>query len=154
MAIHNGWYPAPITGCHSIITLHQQKLHLLHHHIYLVHCTHKLKRMKSRFPWNMALLDCPTVFFESSRYCSQGLRLVYPLLRMWQRALDKRFPLPLGKSQFISRHTPTLPNLISPRNDDSSHSICLLKCVVLVFKDTHGFNLTNHSHHAEVVHYI
>jgi len=29
-----------------------------------------------------------------------------------------------------------------------------MMCVVLVFKDPHGFNLTNDSYHAEVVHDI
>ena len=39
----------------SMTVQHQQKLNLLHE-ICLVYCTHKLKRMKSRIPWNMALL--------------------------------------------------------------------------------------------------
>jgi hypothetical protein len=36
-------------GWMTMIAIHQQKLNLLHE-IYLVYCTHKLKKMKSRFP--------------------------------------------------------------------------------------------------------
>jgi len=75
------------------LKLHQQKLNLLHC-FYLVYCTHKLKNMKSRFPWNMALLYCSRVFFESSRCCFQAPWPMYPRLRMWQRALEERFTLP------------------------------------------------------------
>ena len=94
--------------------------------------------MKLRFPWNMALLYYSRVFFELLQCCFQVSQPVYPLLRMWQRALDERFTLPLAISQIISRHTTTLPNLICPHNDDSTCSICLMKHVVLVFKDPHG----------------
>jgi len=94
--------------------------------------------MKLRVPWNMAVLYCSRVFFESSRCCFQASRPVYPLLRMWQRALDERFRLLLSISQIIPRHTPTSPDLISPRDDDSTHSIRSMKPVVLVFKDAHG----------------
>jgi len=117
--------------------VHQQKLNLLHQ-IYLVYGTHKVKKMKSRFPWNMALLFCSRVFFESSRCCFQASRPVYQPLRMWQRALDERFTLPFALSQTISWHTPTSPNSISPRDDDSTRSIHLVKHVVFVFKDPHG----------------
>jgi len=117
--------------------MHQQKLNLLHW-IYWIYCTHKLKKMKSRFPWNMALLDCSRVFVESSQCCFQASWPVYPRLRMWQQALDELFTLPLAISQMISRHTPTSPNSISPRDDDSTRSIRLMKRVVLVFKDPHG----------------
>jgi len=88
---------------------YQQKLTILHE-IYLVYCTHKLTKMKSRFPWNMALLDCSKLFFESSWCCFQASQTVYPLLQMWQRALDEQFTLPLAISQIISRYTSTLPN--------------------------------------------
>jgi hypothetical protein len=86
----------------------------------------------------MALLSCSRVFFESSPCCFQASRPVYPRLRMWERALDERFTLPFAISKVISRHTPTSPNLISPRDDDNTHSIRLMKRVVLVFKDPHG----------------
>jgi len=117
--------------------LHQQKLNLLHS-IYLVYCTHKLKKMKSRFPWNMALLYCSRVFFESSRCCFQVSWPVCPRLRMWQRALDEWFTLPLAIWLIISRQTPTSPNSISPCDDGSTRSIHLMKRVVLVFQDPHG----------------
>ena len=119
------------------LLVHQQKLNLLQW-IYLVYWTHKLIKMKSRFPWNMALLECSRVFFGLPRCCFQASRPVYPRLRMWQSALDERFTLPLEISQIISQHTLTSPNSISPRDDDSIHSIHLMKSVVLVFKDPHG----------------
>ena len=135
--VHQNICPGYPQNFYRKITFHQQKLNLLHQ-IYLVYCTHKLKKMKSRFPWNMALLYCSRVFFESSRCCFQASRPVYPRLQMSQRALDERFTLPLAISQIISRHTPTSPNSISPRDDDSTRSIRLMKRVVLVFKDPHG----------------
>ena len=94
--------------------------------------------MKLRFPWNTALLYCSRVLFESSRYWFQASQPVYSLLRMWQWTLDKRFRLPLAMTQIISRHTPTSPNSICPRDDDSTPSIHLMKCVVIAFKDPHG----------------
>jgi len=116
--------------------VHQQKPNLLHY-IYLAYCIQKLKKIKLRFPWNMALLYCCRVFFESSRCCLQASQPVYPLLRMWHQALDEWFTLPLAISHIISQHTPRLPNSISPHDDDSTHSIRLMKHVVLVFKDTY-----------------
>jgi len=86
----------------------------------------------------MALLYCSSVFFEVSQCCFQASWRVYPLLRMWQRALDQLFPRPLVISQIISWHTPTLPNSICPHNDDSTRSIHSMMRVVLVFKDPHG----------------
>jgi len=106
--------------------------------MYLVYCTHKLKNMKLRFPWNIALHHCSRVIIESTRCCFQMWRPVYPLLRMWQLALDKRLTLPPVLSQIVSWHTPTSPNSICPRDDDSTRSIHLMKRVVLVFKDSHG----------------
>jgi len=94
--------------------------------------------MKSKFPWNMALLYCSRVLFQSSRCCFQASQPVYPLLRMWQWRLDERFTLRLATLQIISRQTPTLPYLISPRDDDSTRSIHLKMRVVLAFKDPHG----------------
>jgi len=95
--------------------------------------------MKLRFPWNMALLYCSRVFFESSRCCFQLSRPVYPPLRMSQWALDERFTLSLAISQIISRHTSTLSNSISPHDDDCTCSIRSMKHVLLVFKDPHGW---------------
>jgi len=66
-------------------------------------------------------------------------RPVYPRLQMWQCPLDEPFTLCLARSQINSRHTPMLPNLITPRNDDSTCSIRSMKHVVLVFKDSHGW---------------
>jgi len=68
----------------------------------------------------------------------QTSRPVYPRLRMSQRTLDERFTLPLALSKSISQRTPTSHNSISPRDDDSTRSIRLMKRVVLVFKDPHG----------------
>jgi hypothetical protein len=116
---------------------HQQKLNILHE-IYLVYCTHKLKKMKSRFPWNMTLLYCPRVYFEPLGCSFQASWPRYPRLRMWQRALDERLTLPLAMSQIISRHTPSSLNSTSPRHDDSTRSIRLMNRVVLIFKDPHG----------------
>jgi len=106
--------------------------------MYLVCCAHKLKKMKSRFPWNMVLLHCSRVFFESSGCCDQASRPVYPLLRMWQPALDEWFTLPLVISHTLSQHTLTLPNSISPHDDGSTRSIRLINDVVPVLKDLHG----------------
>jgi hypothetical protein len=94
--------------------------------------------MKSRFPWNMPFLYCSRVFFESSRCCFHASRPVYPRLWVWQWALDERFIIPLAISHLNSQHTPRLPNSISSRNDDSTHSLRLMKHVVLDFKDPHG----------------
>jgi len=121
----------------SMYTFHQQKLNLLHE-IYLVYCTHKPNNMKSRFPWYMALLYCSTVFIESSQCGFQAQRPVYPLLRMWQRALGEWSILSFDISQIISQHTPTLPYSICPRDDESTCTIRLMKHVVLVFKDPQG----------------
>jgi len=106
--------------------------------MYLVYWAYKLKKMKSRFPWNVALHYCSTVFFESSRGWFQASQPVYTLLQMWQWALDERFTLPLAISQIGSRLTPMSPNWIYPRDDDRTRSICSIKRVVLVFKDPHG----------------
>jgi len=94
--------------------------------------------MKSRFPWNMALHCYSRVFFESSQWAFQVSRPVYPLLRMWQQALDEQFTLPLAIIEIIAQDPPTSPNSICPRNDDSNRSIRLINHVVLVFKDLHG----------------
>jgi len=94
--------------------------------------------MQSRCPWNVALLQCSRVFIESSRGCVQASWPVYPRSRMWQSALHKQFTLPLAISQIISPHTPTLPNSISPRDNDSTGSIRLMKHLVLLFKNPHG----------------
>ena len=131
---------------------HHQKQHFLHF-LHLVYCTHKLKKIKSRFPWNMALLYCSGVSFESSRCCLQASRPVYPLLGMWQWALDEWFTLPLAISQIFSWHTPTSHNSIGTRDDDSTRSIRSMKRVVLVFEDS-WLNVTNDGYHAEVVHDI
>jgi len=117
--------------------IHQQKPNLFHY-IYLVYCTHKLKKMKSRFLWNMAVLYCSRVFFKLSQCCFKVSQPVYPLLRMWQQALDEWFTLPLAISQIIFWYTPISPNLICRHNDDSTSSIHLMKCVVLIFKDQYG----------------
>jgi len=94
--------------------------------------------MKSRFPWNIAILYCSRVFFELSRCCFQVSQSVYPLLRMWQRALDIPFTLSLVISQFISRHTPTLPNTLCPHLDDSTRSVRLMMRVVHLLKAPPG----------------
>jgi len=94
--------------------------------------------MKSRFHWNMAFLYCSEVFFESSRCSFQSRQPVYQLLRMWQWALDEWFTLPFEITRMVSWHTPTSPNLISLRDDDSSRSISLMKRVVLLLKDPPG----------------
>jgi len=86
----------------------------------------------------MALIQCSPVCFESSQCCFQVARPVYPLLRMWQRALDKWFTLPLAITQMIARQTPTSPNSICSHDDDSTRSICSMKSVVRVVKDPHG----------------
>jgi len=128
-------YKLKRTGIVKLV--HQQKLNLLHY-IYLVYCTHKLKQMKSRFAWNMALHYCSTVFFESSWCCFQVSWLVYTLLRIWQQALDEQFTLRLEMNQSISRHTPISPNSMSPHDYDSTHSIQSIMRVLIVSKDPHG----------------
>jgi len=95
--------------------------------------------MKSRFPRNMGMLYISRVFFESSRSCFHAVQRVKPLLQMWQWAHDEQFTLPVAISQLISRHTPTLPNSFYTCDDDSTGSTRLMKCVVLVFNDPHGF---------------
>jgi len=94
------------------------------------------------------------VFFELLWCCFQVSQPVYPLLWMWQQALDEQFTLSSAISQIISWHTPTLLNLISPHNNDSTCSIHLLECVVLVVKDPSTLTLTNASCHAAVDHDI
>jgi hypothetical protein len=91
--------------------------------------------MKLNFPWNMALLYCSRVFFESSQCWFQELQPVYPLLEMWQRTLDKQFRLLLAISHINIRHTPTSPNSIGPCHDETTRSICLTKCAVPTFKN-------------------
>jgi len=86
----------------------------------------------------MALLNCSRVFFELRRCWIQLSWQVYPRLGMWQRALEERFTCPLPVSKIISRHTPTWPNCVCPRHDDSTRFIHLMKHVVLLFKDPHG----------------
>jgi len=110
--------------------------------------------MKLRFPWNMALLWCSWVFFELSLCFFPLSWPVYPLVLMWLRALDEWFTIHLAISQIISSHTPTLPNSIDPRDDDSTHSVRVVKPVVCEFDDSSWLNLTNDSYHAEVVHDI
>jgi len=94
--------------------------------------------MKSRFPWSIPLLYFSRVFFGLSRCCFPESRPVYWHLRFCQWALDERFTLALAISQFISRHGPTLPKSIFPRDGGSTHSIPWTKHVLLVFKDPHG----------------
>jgi hypothetical protein len=94
--------------------------------------------MKSRFPWNIALLYCSRLFFELSQCCFQASRPVYPRLPMWQWALDKWSTLPFAISEIISRHTPTSPNSITPRDVQNARSIRLMKRVVLVSQARHG----------------
>jgi len=86
----------------------------------------------------MTLLYYPSMFFESSQCCFQVSQPVYPLLRMWQRALDEMFTLHVAISQIISQHTPTSPNSIRPRYNHSTSSIHSMKRVVVVFNDPHG----------------
>jgi len=129
------WVPSSFPSvCIILFTLHQEKLNFLHWS-WLVYCTHKLKKMKSRFPGNMALLNYSGVFFEWSWWCFQVSRPVYPLLRMWQSALDEWFTLPLAISRIISRYTPTSPNWICPCNGHSTRSIRWMERVVVFFKD-------------------
>jgi len=124
---------------HFIVPIHQQRLNFFHW-IYLVYCTDKLKKMKSRFPWNVALHSSYRAFFELSLSCFQASWPVYPHLQMWQWALDTRFTLSLAISQIISTHTHTLRNLIRPANDDSTDSVRLMKHVVCLFKDPTSLN--------------
>jgi len=106
--------------------------------MYLVYCTHNLKKMKSRIPWKIALLWLSREFFTWSQCSIHVSWPVHPLWRMWQWALDKWFTLPLTISQIISQHTPLSLDSICPRNDDGTHSVRLMKHVVLVFQDPHG----------------
>ena len=96
------------------------------------------QKMISWFPWNIALHYCSRVWFGSLQCCLQASRPVYPLLWMWQWALDEWFTLCLAVSPIISQHTPMLPNSICPHADDGTHSLCFMQRVVLVLKDPHG----------------
>jgi len=120
--------------------------------MYLVYFTHKLKKMKSRFPWNTPLLYHSWIFFELSWCWFQVSWPVFSLLQMWQCTLDEQFTLPFAILQIIPRHTSRLPKLICPPNDDSTCSVPLLKSVALVLQDHSLHNLTNDCYHAEVVH--
>lgn len=59
----------------------------------------------------------------------------------------------LAISPIISLHTPTWLIWICPRHDDSTLSICSMKCVVDLTDPSWG-NLTNDCYGAEVVHNI
>jgi len=99
----------------------------------------------------MALPGHSSVFFELSWWCFEWSQPVYPLLRLWHRALDEWFIHPLAISWIISWHTPTSPHVIHPCDDDITHPVCLMKHVVHVFKDSSRLNLTNDSYNAEVI---
>jgi len=104
-----------------------------------VYCTHKFKKIKSRIPRNVALLQPSRVFVGLLQWYYQVSPIGYPLLRLRQWALEQWFTFPLGLSTILSLHTTTSPNLICPGYDDSTRSVRLMKYVVVVFKDPHGW---------------
>ena len=53
-------------------------------------------------------------------------------------SIDEWFSLRSPISQIMYEQTPTSPNSISPRDDNSTHFIHLMKLVVLDFKNPHG----------------
>jgi len=122
--------------------------------MYFVCCTHQLKEMKLRFPWNMALLECSWVFIELSQSCVEASPPVFPPLQMWQWALDQQLMLPLPIPEFISRHTLRSPWLIWLCSVHGTRSICILKHVVHIFEGPSWLSLTKDSLHAEVVHFV
>jgi len=86
----------------------------------------------------MAFQYWSRVFCALSRCGSQVSQQVNTIFRLWQGAHDEPFTLPRGMFQIISWYTSMSPNLISPCDDDSTHSICIMKCIMVVFEYPYG----------------